>query len=163
MLLEFKDRDDDKYEVDLTEDGIDIDFVDHDGFSQSIQVKDEDKVRLASALLTLQRADDLTIETLSLGERVRLGAALVDVPTTQSSADAVLERATALLASVSLYQENVKRRIDAEAALKEKAERGRQINALRTAVKMVAPALYDWQIEGLYKAGVRVPSADSNV
>lgn len=158
LLLEFKDRAGDEFDVELVADGIDINFEDEEGYGHTIELEDADKVRFAAAILTLDRHMDLRIETFPLGERVRLGATLVDVPTNESSAEAVLERAAALLASVGLYQDNTKRKVEAAARKKLEEERRAELDGIKMAMLQVAPwgGLTDREYEALYNAGLRV-------
>lgn len=157
LLLEFKDRSGDEFDVELAADGIDINLVDEDGYGHTIELEDADKVRFATAILTLDRHMDLRIEEFPLGERIRLGATLVDVPSNESSAEAVLERAAALLASVGLYQDNTKRKVEEAAKAKAKAEAEAEEAGIRAAMRMVNPFLNlsTYEINVLREAGIR--------
>lgn len=155
-MLEFKDRSGDEFDVELEVDGIDINFTDEEGYGHVIELEDADKVRFATAILTLDRHMDLSIESHPLGERVRLGNMLIDVPQNEESANIVLERASALLASVGLYQDNAKRK--AEEAAKREAEEKRRIESegIKAALREVNPFLNltAHDLETLRAAGV---------
>lgn len=160
MLLEFADRMDesDTFDLELTGAGhLDLNVVTSEGYAEVVSFRDEDLVRFATALLTVPRHHELRIESFPLGEQVRFGNMKVDVPDNEASANAVLERASALLASVGLYQENAKRKAEEAARKKVDAERFEQAAGIKAAVKKINPFLMlsDSDVEILRDAGIR--------
>lgn len=158
MLLSFQDREvaGDTYDISLTDEGLNLNVITSCGEEEYLAIRDEDRVRLATALLTLQRHEELTIESFPLGERVRLGSNVVDVPDNEESANAILERASALLATVGLYQEEKKRKIAAAELVAAKIKRQAEIAKLDDAIfEATALRLDAEELSFLHESGIR--------